>query len=86
MSFWSNFADGFASVYTKYLPGLFTGYTYFPDNPVREVRAHEIAVDCQTYASKNALYIKEIDDNICQLNNYLRLRYQPEIKDEKIKF
>ncbi|HGJ5877398.1 MAG TPA: hypothetical protein ACHBX0_14770 [Arsenophonus sp.] len=83
MSFWSDFADGFTSVYTKYLPGLFTGGTYFPDNPVR---VHEIAVNCQTYASKNALCIKEIDDNISQLNNYLRHRYQHEIKDEKIKF
>ncbi|WP_255420675.1 hypothetical protein [Arsenophonus endosymbiont of Aleurodicus floccissimus] len=25
MSFWSDFADGFTSVYTTYLPGLFTG-------------------------------------------------------------
>lgn len=86
MSFWSDFADGFTSIYTKYLPGLFTGDTYFPDNPVREARAHEIAVDCQTYASKNALSIKEIQDNVVELNNYLKGMYEKEINDEKIKF
>ncbi|WP_032116162.1 hypothetical protein WH390_11295 [Candidatus Arsenophonus nilaparvatae] len=86
MSFWSDFADGFTSVYTKYLPGLFTGDTYFPDNPVREARAHEIAVDCQTYASKNALLIKEIQNNVVELNNHLKELYQKEINDEEIKF
>ncbi|MFS1563817.1 MAG: hypothetical protein ACL7AX_10020 [Candidatus Arsenophonus phytopathogenicus] len=60
--------------------------TYFPDNPVREARAHEIAVDCQTYASKNALLIKEIQNNVVELNNHLKELYQKEINDEEIKF
>jgi hypothetical protein len=47
--------------------GLFTGDTYFPDNPKREHRAEELASDCQyliAELSKNSKDIKEELDNL----------------------
>lgn len=59
MSFWDE------------LGGLFTGDTYFPDNPKREARAEELARDCQNYAALSAEAAIALKKSLQKLNGKL---------------
>lgn len=67
MGFW----DRFAEVFTKDIPGLINGDTYFPDNTIRQVRAEELIHDCNSRVA-----------NITQL--YPKIKEVLKILDEKI--
>jgi hypothetical protein len=63
MSFWDTLA------------GLFTGDTYFPDNPKREARAKELARDCQDYSVKLSSLTKQIQSDLTALNKDIAKLY-----------
>lgn len=63
MSFWDDIA------------GLFTGDTYFPDNPNREARAKELARDCQNYAANLATLMANIKNELKLLDQQLAAMY-----------
>lgn len=63
MSFWDDIA------------GLFTGDTYFPDNPNREARAKELARDCQNYAANLATLTANIKNELSLLDKQLAALY-----------
>ena len=63
MSFWDDIA------------GLFTGDTYYPDNPSREHRANELAADCQDLAGKLALIAPQIKSGLAALDAAIAAAY-----------
>lgn len=63
MSFWDDLA------------GLFTGDTYFPDNPNREARAKELARDCQNYTASLAMLTESIKNELGMLDKQLAELY-----------
>lgn len=79
------------SIWDK-IAGLFTGDTYFPDNPKREARAKELARDCQDYSVKLASATKGIQKGLKTLNEDIAKIYgnpanmPANAKAESIKF
>ncbi|KMM36755.1 hypothetical protein [Guptibacillus hwajinpoensis] len=63
MSFWDD------------IGGLFTGDTYFPDNPKREHRAQELAQDCGDFTSKLSSLAEKVKNDLTQLNDELASLY-----------
>ena len=55
--------------------GLFTGDTYYPDNPSREHRANELANDCQDLAGKLSLIAPQIKAGLAALNGAIAAAY-----------
>lgn len=55
--------------------GLFTGDTYFPDNPERETRVNELAYDCSNFSTQLAVLDSKIKTNFEKINNSLQTVY-----------
>lgn len=59
MSFWDT------------IGGLFSGDTYFPDNPNREARAKELARDCQNYTANLSSLTQSIQSELKSFDRQL---------------
>jgi hypothetical protein len=57
------------------IAGLFTGDTYFPDNPQREHRAQELAADCQELIGQLSLIAPKIKSSLGELDNAIATLY-----------
>ncbi|KQR00151.1 hypothetical protein [Deinococcus sp. Leaf326] len=55
--------------------GLFTGDTYFPDNPSREHRVQELAQDCQNLAGQLSLQAPDLRQRLEKLNAQIAALY-----------
>ncbi len=72
--------------------GLFTGDTYFPDNPSREHRAQELAQDCQDLAGKLSLLAPQIKAGLQALDDRIASLYErsvdvpPDVRPTQVQF
>lgn len=63
MSFWDS------------IVGLFTGDTYFPDNPKREARLKQLNLDCQLYINESKGIAQEMKNKMEAFNENLLALY-----------
>lgn len=66
------------------ITGLFTGDTYYPDNPNREARLKQLNDDCSRCMADNEILAKQLKENMQKINAKIRDKYPDGKVPEKL--